>query len=179
MSLRTNSRMPASTSDTAARSLSTSGVSSICSGRMVAFIGNSSVSLSGERGSPPHDEVEQLPSALPILAASCPICGNDGSFSGVNLKALKTPAKSADLAAYQLRLNPALRLLLAAPDGVSPIEPEMVTPSNSFCSAPTLRSHLSSEADRVWPAIRLVPVSAMLSLADWSVSWLRAGWLTM
>src|SRR6266550_6011177 len=59
MSLRTNSRMPASTSDTAARSLSTSGVSSICSGRMVAFIGNSSVSLSGERGRPPHDEVER------------------------------------------------------------------------------------------------------------------------
>src|SRR6185312_8881675 len=45
---------------------------------------------------------------------------------------------------YQLRLKPAPRLLLAAPDGVSPIEPEMVTPSNSFCSAPTLRSHLSS-----------------------------------
>src|SRR6478736_6103821 len=85
----------------------------------------------------------------------------------------------AAIVTYQLRLNPALRLLLAAPDGVSPIEPEMVTPSNSFCSAPTLRSHLSSEVDRVWPAIRLVPVSVMLSLADWSVSWLRAGWLTM
>src|SRR4051794_2661936 len=58
MSLRTNSRMPASTSDTAARSPSASGVSSIWSGRMVAFIVNSSVSLSGERGNPPHDEVE-------------------------------------------------------------------------------------------------------------------------
>src|SRR6185436_2819002 len=52
MSLRTNSRMPASTSDTAARSPSASGVSSIWSGRMVAFIVNSSVSLSGERGNP-------------------------------------------------------------------------------------------------------------------------------
>src|SRR5690349_11351552 len=58
MSLRTKSRMPASTSETAARSLSTSGVSSTCSGRMVAFIGNSSVSISDERGRPPHDEVE-------------------------------------------------------------------------------------------------------------------------
>ena len=46
----------------------------------------------------------------------------------------------------------------------------MVTPSNSFCSAPILRSHLSSEVDSVWPAVKLVPVSAMLSLADWSVS---------
>jgi hypothetical protein len=43
---------------------------------MVAFIGNSSVSLSGERGRPPHDEVEAFPSALSILAASWPICGN-------------------------------------------------------------------------------------------------------
>src|SRR5438552_19037924 len=83
------------------------------------------------------------------------------------------------LTPYQLRLKPALKLLLAAPDGVSPIEPEMVTPSNSFCSAPTLRSHLSSDVDRVWPAMRPVPVSAMLSFADWSVSSLRAGWLTM
>ena len=40
----------------------------------------------------------------------------------------------------------------------------MVTPSNSFCSAPTLRSHLSSVVDSVWPAMKLVPVSAMLEL---------------
>ena len=79
-------------------------------------------------------------------------------------------ASNRTAAAYQLRLNPALRLLLAAPSAVSPIEPEMVTPSNSFCSAPILRSHLSSVDDSVWPAIRLVPVSAMLSFADCSVS---------
>ena len=42
---------------------------------------------------------------------------------------------------------------MAAPDGVSPIEPEMVTPSNSFCSAPTLRSHLSSEVDNDLAAV--------------------------
>ena len=56
------------------------------------------------------------------------------------------------------------------PSVVSPIEPEMLTPPNNFCSAPTLRSHLSSVDDRVWPAVKLVPVSAMLSFADWSVS---------
>ena len=71
---------------------------------------------------------------------------------------------------HQLRLNPAVRLLLVVPSGVSPIEPETLTPSNSFCSAPILRSHLSSVEESVWPAIRLVPVSAMLSLADCSVS---------
>ena len=27
--------------------------------------------------------------------------------------------------------------------------------------------------------MKLVPVSVMLSFADWSVSWLRVGWLTM
>ena len=73
-------------------------------------------------------------------------------------------------AVYQLRLKPALRLLLVAPCAVSPIEPEMLTPSNSFCSAPILRSHLSSVVDSVWPAMKLVPVSVMLSFADWSVS---------
>src|SRR3954464_11214136 len=46
MSLRTKSRMPASTSDTAARLVSTSTVSSMSSERMVAFIGYSSVSHS-------------------------------------------------------------------------------------------------------------------------------------
>ena len=45
----------------------------------------------------------------------------------------------------------------------------MLTPSNNFCSAPTLRSHLSSAEDSVWPAMKLVPVSAMLSFADCSV----------
>ena len=56
------------------------------------------------------------------------------------------------------------------PSGVSPIEPEMLTPPNNFCSAPILRSHLSSVEDSDWPAVKLVPVSAMLSFADCSVS---------
>src|SRR6478672_5002163 len=76
---------------------------------------------------------------------------------------------------YQLRLKPAPKLLLTPPVDVSPIEPEMVTPSNSFCSAPTLPSHLSSLEDSDRPAVKLVPVSPMASLADWSVSVLREG----
>ena len=71
---------------------------------------------------------------------------------------------------YQLCLNPALRLLFVAPNGISLIDPEMLTPPNSFCSAPILRSHLSSIDERLWPALKLVPVSAMLSFADCSVS---------
>ncbi len=69
---------------------------------------------------------------------------------------------------YQLRLKPALKPLLTAPDGVSLIEPEMVTPSNSFCSAPNLPSHLSSLDEVVRPAMKLVPVAVVDSFADWS-----------
>src|ERR1700733_10834100 len=69
---------------------------------------------------------------------------------------------------YQLRLKPAEMLLFGAPCKVSPIEPETLTPPNNCCSAPILRSHLSSVDDSVWPAMKLVPVSAMLSFADWS-----------
>src|SRR6266581_8597559 len=97
MSLRTKSRIPASTSETAARLPSTSSVDSTCSDRMVAFIGYSSVSLESERGRPPHDEVEVLPSVLPILTASGPICGNAGSFSGDRpgmANALPTPLEA-------------------------------------------------------------------------------------
>src|SRR5215212_12259000 len=112
MSLRTNSRMPASTSDTAARSLSTSGVSSICSGRMVAFIGNSSVSLSGERGSPPHDEVERGPSALPILAASCPIYGIGRSFSRDGYFQAGKRIKSAQLRPLPAAFEPGAEALV-------------------------------------------------------------------
>ena len=78
-------------------------------------------------------------------------------------------AKSRGLA-YQLFLKPAVTLLLIAPCEVSPTEPETVTLSNSFCSAPTWRSHLSSVVDSVWPAVTLVPVSVRVTLADWSVS---------
>jgi hypothetical protein len=124
---------------------------------MVAFIGNSSVSLSGERGRPPHDEVERSHLRCrfwPHLGQSAAMV--DHSRGMVSFRP-ENASNRDNSGPYQLRLKPALKLLLAAPDGVSPIEPEMVTPSNSFCSAPTLRSHLSSEADRVWPAIRLVP----------------------
>ncbi len=76
---------------------------------------------------------------------------------------------------YQLRLNPAVRLLLVTPYGVSPIVPDTLTSPNNFCSAPILRSHLSSADESVWPAMKLVPVSAMLSFAVCYVSKLRVG----
>jgi hypothetical protein len=66
-------------------------------------------------------------------------------------------------------LKPAPKLLLTPPVDVSPIEPEMVTPSNSFCSArPAQPFVVAEDSDR--PAVKLVPVSPMASLADWSVS---------
>src|SRR5260370_24422032 len=76
----------------------------------------------------------------------------------------------ADVGRHQLRLNPALRLLLVVPCAVSPIEPDRLTPPNKFCSAPILPSHLSSAQHSVAPAIRLVPVSGMLSFAERSTS---------
>ena len=70
---------------------------------------------------------------------------------------------------YQLRLKLAPRLPVGMPSAVSPIAPLTVTPPNSFCSAPNLRSHLSSVEDSDCPAMKLVPVSARLSFADCSV----------
>src|ERR1700674_5150329 len=98
------------------------------------------------------------PSGAPILTASGPICGNVQHFT-----------RSGEGTVFQLCLNPAAILLLVAPSGVSPIDPEMLTSPNNFCSAPILRSHLSSVDESVWPAMKLVPVSAMLSFADCSV----------
>ena len=66
-------------------------------------------------------------------------------------------------------------LLLVAPCGVSPIEPDTVTPSNGCCSAPIFRSHLSSLVESLSPVVTLVPTPVMLSLADCSVSWFRVG----
>ena len=57
--------------------------------------------------------------------------------------------KSGD---YQLFLTPALMLLLMVTWEVSLTEPDTVASPNSFCSAPTLRSHLSSVVDSVCPA---------------------------
>jgi hypothetical protein len=96
-----------------------------------------------ERGYPPHDD-----SCSPIrvvdfdhIAANMRQCS---IFHGKR-------QKPADIRGHQLRLNPAVRLLLVVPCGVSPIAPATLTPSNNFCSAPILRSHLSSVDESVWP----------------------------
>src|ERR1700680_1522314 len=94
MSLRTKSRMPASTSETAARSVSSS-VESIFSERM-AFIGYSPVSRLSERTSPARRKLAG-PSGLPILTASRPICGNARSFLGIRRSARRPAALPAAL----------------------------------------------------------------------------------
>src|ERR1700744_4735331 len=94
----------------------------------------------------------------PILTSSRPRCGMIGAFN--RLRRGESPR------IHQLFLKPALMLLLMVPCGVSPTEPEMVTPSITFCSAPTLRCHLSSVDDSVWPAVMLVPVSPIETFAD-------------
>src|ERR1700733_10430880 len=80
------------------------------------------------------------------------------------------PVLSRGTARYQLCLKPAEMLLLAMPSGVSAIEPEILKPPTIFCSAPILRSHFSSDVDSVWPAEKLVPVSARPGFADCSVA---------
>src|SRR6202795_565610 len=80
MSLRTKSRMPASTSETAARleSSSVDSIDSIFSERM-AVIGCSPVSRSGA-SVPRTTKVAVGLSGLPILTGSGPICGNARSL---------------------------------------------------------------------------------------------------
>ena len=65
-----------------------------------------------ERGCPPHDESKVTPSGPPILTASRPICGNARSFTGIGGGRVRS---NAQLQVYQLCLNPAVRLLFAAP----------------------------------------------------------------
>src|SRR4029453_19270975 len=69
---------------------------------------------------------------------------------------------------YQLRLKPALRLLETSPAAVSLIEPVTLTgPPNSFCSALSVRSHLSSVLDTSAPTDTLVSVGRMLKRSAW------------
>src|SRR5258705_122767 len=70
------------------------------------------------------------------------------------------------VSAHQLRLNPAVRLLLVVPSGVSPTEAEMLTPSNNFCSAPTFRSHL--------PLASFSDNSSDIVVAGWRVTVMSA-----
>src|SRR5262249_31017337 len=65
--------------------------------------------------------------------------------------------------AHQLRLKPALRLLERSPVAVSLTEPVTLNgPPNSFCSALSVRSHLSSVLEMSAPNDTLVSVGRML-----------------
>src|SRR6185437_14403380 len=80
MSLRTKSRIPASTSDTAAILLSTSPVSSDSIFGMTFII--HPLFRVVTRECPPHDELQARLSGRRILTASRPSCGNAGSLPG-------------------------------------------------------------------------------------------------
>src|SRR3954451_13745479 len=186
MSLRTKSRIPASTAVTAARLVSMVSVSvpSVFSGRM-AFIVIPLFALSAARVSParrrqPWTRASDFGRNLAEVRQGRSI---RGLCRGVWLRESERTRQSEGAArsvldslgslggewTYQLFLKPAVRLLLIAPCEFSRTEPETVTLSNSFCSAPTLRSHLSSVVDSDWPAVMLVPVSVRVTLADCSV----------
>jgi hypothetical protein len=60
-----------------------------------------------------------------------------------------TQSRRALAESYQVRLKPALRLLERSPVAVSLTEPVTLNgPPNSFCSALSVRSHLSSILER-------------------------------
>src|SRR5262249_22988417 len=64
---------------------------------------------------------------------------------------------------HQLRLKPALRLFEISPAGGSLPEPVTLNgPPNSFCSALSVRSHLSSMLEMSAPNDTLVSVGRML-----------------
>src|SRR6516225_11664344 len=93
------------------------------------------------RGSSPR-VTEDLPRALPLtrpsLRSGHPLPATAGRGS--------PPSPRRDRCeAHQLRLKPALRLFEISPAGVSLTEPVTLNgPPNSFCSALSVRSHLSS-----------------------------------
>src|ERR1700761_3246699 len=106
MSLRTKSRKPSSTPETAS-TLFSSSVVSIFSERM-AFIGYFPFAFCGERGGPPHDDGAIWASDFGCIAANMRQC----------------PCFSVAARAYQLCLKPAEMLLLEGPSAVSATEPE-------------------------------------------------------
>src|SRR6266567_2486617 len=94
---------------------------------------------------------------------------------------LQDPAQSRRALAerHQLCLKPALRLFEISPAGVSLTEPVTLNgPPNSFCSALSVRSHLSSVLEMSAPSDTLVSVGRMLNRSAWLVAqpwtWLLA-----
>src|SRR5215831_2933030 len=73
--------------------------------------------------------------------------------------------------AHQLRLKPALRLFEMSPEAVSLTEPVTLNgPPNSFCSALSVRSHLSSVLEMSAPNDTLVSVGRKLNCSAWLVA---------
>jgi len=69
---------------------------------------------------------------------------------------------------HHVRLKPALRLFESSPDAVSLTEPVTLNgPPNSFCSALSVRSHLSSLVETEVPSDTLVSVGSRLSCSAW------------
>src|SRR5262249_24879529 len=72
---------------------------------------------------------------------------------------------------HRLRLRPALRLLGGSPVGCSLPEPVTLNgPPNSFCSALSVRSHLSSVLEMSAPNDTLVSVGRKLKRSAWLVA---------
>src|SRR5215469_15924377 len=75
------------------------------------------------------------------------------------------------LRVHQVRLKPALRLLERSPVAVSLTEPVTLNgPPNSFCSALSVRSHLSSILEMSAPTDTLVSVGRKLKRSAWLVA---------
>ena len=69
---------------------------------------------------------------------------------------------------HQLRLKPARRLFEKSPPAVSFTEPvTLIGPPKSFCSALSVRSHLSSALEMSAPTDTLVSVGRKLNCSAW------------
>src|SRR5262249_15414648 len=91
-----------------------------------------------------------------------------GVFADANARRAKDAGR---LRVDQGRLKPALRLFEMSRVGVSLTEPVTLNgPPNSFCSALSVRSHLSSMLEMSAPTDTLVSVGRMLKRSAWLVA---------
>src|SRR5215475_2540910 len=85
--------------------------------------------------------------------------------------------KRGALRVHQVRLKPALRLFDMSPLGLSLTEPvTLIGPPNSFCSALSVRSHLSSLLEMSAPTDTLVSVGRKLKRSAWLLAQPWAAW---